>query len=103
MSFGLPLEHAAAQVTSQSMETSSPHRVIFLTGASSGIGAATARLLVSQGHRVYATARRAAQLETVAQEAMLNAEAGGMIVTEVMDVLSFDCCLLQIVTALLFG
>ena len=87
MSFGLPLEHAAAQVTSQSMETSSPHRVIFLTGASSGIGAATARLLVSQGHRVYATARRAAQLETVAQEAMLNAGAGGMIVTEVMDVL----------------
>ena len=38
---------------------SSHSRVILITGASSGIGHATAKLLIDRGHTVYGTARRA--------------------------------------------
>ncbi len=38
---------------------------IFLTGASSGIGLATARLLVEQGHEVWGTSREVARLAQV--------------------------------------
>ena len=68
------------------METS-PSRTIFLTGASSGIGAAIARILVAHGHQVFATARREEALEQVAQEAMAGATGNGRILTGVMDVL----------------
>jgi dehydrogenase/reductase SDR family protein 7B len=40
-------------------------RVVWITGASSGIGAATARALVATGARVVLSARRAEQLEAV--------------------------------------
>jgi NADP-dependent 3-hydroxy acid dehydrogenase YdfG len=42
--------------------------VIFITGATSGFGAATARLFASNGWRVIATGRRAARLEALQQE-----------------------------------
>ena len=65
----------------------SPSRVVFLTGASSGIGAAAAHLLVSRGHRVFATARRRDLLEQVAEKANASASGHGRMVTEVLDVL----------------
>jgi short-subunit dehydrogenase len=42
--------------------------VILITGASSGIGASTARLFASQGYRVVLAARRIERLEMLAQE-----------------------------------
>jgi NADP-dependent 3-hydroxy acid dehydrogenase YdfG len=49
-----------------SITASSP--VILITGASSGIGAATARLFASQGYRVVLAARRIERLEELAAE-----------------------------------
>ncbi|UYG02994.1 SDR family oxidoreductase [Halomonas sp. LR3S48] len=49
-------------------------KVILLTGASSGIGEATARLLASHGHRLVVGARRTDRLETLAQA--IRAEGG---------------------------
>jgi NADP-dependent 3-hydroxy acid dehydrogenase YdfG len=57
-----------------------PHRVAVVTGASSGIGEATARTLARQGFRVVAVARRADRIETLA------AEIGGTpVVADVTD------------------
>jgi len=55
-------------------------KVIVITGASSGIGAALARLLGSQGHRVIVAARREAELDEVAKESGNDALA---VVTDV--------------------
>lgn len=48
--------------------------VIIITGASSGIGAATARLFAAEGYRVVLAARRMDRLQVLAQEIK---EAGG--------------------------
>lgn len=58
-------------------------KVVVITGASSGLGAATARLLASQGASVVLGARRAQRLESIVQE--LKA-AGGKALSVVTDV-----------------
>ena len=60
---------------------------VFLTGASSGIGAAIAKQLVAHGHQVFATARRSDALAAVAEDAEKNAGAGGRIIAHAMDVM----------------
>lgn len=52
------------------------NKVILLTGASSGIGEATARLLAKQGHRLVIGARRTERLEALAQA--IRAEGGNV-------------------------
>lgn len=59
------------------------NKVVVITGASSGIGAATAKLLASQGARVVLGARREDKLATLTDE--IN-NAGGQAVYRVTDV-----------------
>ncbi len=42
--------------------------IVLITGASSGIGAATARAFIKAGNRVIATARRTNRLQSLAEE-----------------------------------
>ena len=56
--------------------------IVFVTGATSGFGAAMARKFVRNGHRVIATGRRVERLET------LSAELAPDILPIVMDVTS---------------
>ncbi|GAB6389276.1 SDR family oxidoreductase [Stutzerimonas marianensis] len=62
-------------------------KVIVITGASSGIGEATARLLARQGAQVVLGARRLDRLDALAKE--INA-AGGTAVARALDVTRLD-------------
>lgn len=50
------------------MNTETESKVILVTGASSGIGEATARLLAASGHHLFIGARRTERLERIAAE-----------------------------------
>ncbi|NLS14439.1 SDR family oxidoreductase [Vibrio sp. SM6] len=62
-------------------------QVVVITGASSGIGETTARLLASKGAKIVAVARRKARLEQLVNE--INS-AGGQAIALEADVTSFD-------------
>ncbi|MGW2917886.1 SDR family oxidoreductase [Streptomyces angustmyceticus] len=62
-----------------------PGKVVLITGASSGIGAATARRLAADGHRVFLGARRDERLETLCGEI---GSAGGTAAFRRLDVTS---------------
>jgi NADP-dependent 3-hydroxy acid dehydrogenase YdfG len=72
-------------VTMKAMETNNnlAGKVVVITGASSGIGEATARLLASQGAQVVLGARRTEQLAVVVEEIL---QAGGQAVFQATDV-----------------
>lgn len=58
-------------------------KVVIITGASSGIGEATAKLLASKGAKIVLGARREDKLKQIADEIILN---GGQAVYHVLDV-----------------
>ena len=61
-------------------------KVVLVTGASSGLGAACARLFAAQGARVFAVARDAARLGRVAEE------AAGTVTTHAADLSAPEAC-----------
>ncbi|WP_442944285.1 SDR family oxidoreductase [Nostoc sp.] len=62
-------------------------KVVLITGASSGIGEATARLLARQGLQVVLGARRIARLEAIASEIR---DQGGVAEYRALDVTSLE-------------
>jgi NADP-dependent 3-hydroxy acid dehydrogenase YdfG len=62
-------------------------KVVLITGASSGIGEATARLLAHQGLQVVLGARRNDRLETIASEIR---DKGGLVEYHALDVTSLE-------------
>lgn len=63
------------------------NKVVLITGASSGIGEATARVLAQKGAKVVLGARRTDRLEKIAAEIR---EAGGQVEYHTLDVTSLD-------------
>ncbi|SIT25647.1 SDR family oxidoreductase [Achromobacter sp. MFA1 R4] len=74
-------------MTTTQSQQSRQSKVVLITGASSGIGEATARLLAAQGHRVYAGARRTDRLERLVQEIQAK---GGTAAFRALDVTSAE-------------
>ena len=74
------------------MKTNIENKIILITGASSGIGEATARHLAAKGHRVVIGARRTDRLEKLAAEIRAaggTAEYRALDVTNLADVRTF--------------
>ena len=74
------------------MKTNIENKVILITGASSGIGEATARHLAAKGHRVVLGARRTNRLEKLAAEIRAaggTAECRALDVTNLADMQAF--------------
>jgi NADP-dependent 3-hydroxy acid dehydrogenase YdfG len=69
------------------MKTNIENKVILITGASSGIGEATARLLGGKGARVLLGARRTGHLEKIVAEIRAS---GGSAECQTLDVTSLD-------------
>lgn len=67
--------------------SSNESKVILITGASSGIGEAAARLLAAQGHRLVIGARRTERLAELAKSLQ---EAGGIVQYRELDVTSAE-------------
>ena len=69
------------------VNTNSESKVVLITGASSGIGEATARVLARKGYRLVIGARRTERLEALAKQ--LNEEGGNVEFTS-LDVTDLD-------------
>lgn len=67
--------------------SSASSKVALITGASSGIGEATARHLASLGHRVFLGARRTDRIAAIAREIE---RTGGQALFQELDVTDFD-------------
>ncbi len=65
-------------------KASAPHQTVLITGATSGIGRATALLLAEQGYRLILAGRRAERLQEL--QAHLATEYGTQVLTLVLDV-----------------
>ncbi len=67
------------------MQNSIDNKVIVITGASSGLGEATARLLAAQGARVVLGARRTERIEALAAELKASGAQALAVTTDVTD------------------
>lgn len=71
--------------TTSNLENTSSTRAAVVTGASSGIGAATVRQLTAQGWKIFAFARREDKLKTIAEETGAIAVVGDVSKQEDVD------------------
>ncbi|QKC82597.1 SDR family oxidoreductase [Mesorhizobium sp. NZP2077] len=76
--------------------TSSPSKVVLITGASSGIGAATAHHLAERGHSIVLGARRIDRITAIARDIEL---AGGKACSHELDVTDLDSVKIFVATA----